>query len=182
MQKSMLLVTGGLVLWFAGACATAPSVPATPSSADITETRLAQISMTATALCEDGIPEPAAYLVFGSPTPPPTPVGGYTPSPTPLPGDADRGHVLFTGEAACAACHSTGDNTWTVGPSLMGIASRAGQRRANTSAQDYLRAVIRSPDENISPSVMPGLMPRTYAATLTEAQIEDIVAYLMTLT
>ncbi|MBI1374485.1 MAG: c-type cytochrome [Phycisphaera sp.] len=43
---------------------------------------------------------------------------------TKLTGDADRGKALFTGRAACFACHTVNKVGNTIGPDLTGIASR----------------------------------------------------------
>jgi nitric oxide reductase subunit C len=134
--------------------------------------------MTATAECEEeGVV--MSYFLFGTPTPTYTPVGGL-PSPTPELGDALNGQALFNTDAACFSCHSVNPAEWLVGPSLSGIPKRAGERIENLSARDYLRLIIRDPSR-ITPSSIPGIMPTTYAQTLTDQQIEDIVAYLMTL-
>lgn len=134
--------------------------------------------MTATAECEEeGVV--MSYFLFGTPTPTATPIGGL-PSPTPELGDAMNGQILFNTDAACFSCHSVNAGEWLVGPSLAGIPARAGERIAGLAAHDYLRMIIRDPDR-ITPSLIPGIMPRTYAQTLTDRQIEDLVAYLMTL-
>lgn len=142
---------------------------------------LSGADMTATALCL--VTLPPGYLrgweLFGTPTPDPN----VTPSPTPSlpPGDAARGEVLFDGDAACAACHNVESQDMSVGPPLMTIAQWAGERRAGISAEEYLHAVIVDPDGAITPLTRPGIMPRTYAQSLTPQQIADLVAYLLTL-
>lgn len=162
---------------------TLPAPTATQSTAglstpDAQNQVMSYADMTATAECEEeGVV--MAYVLFGTPTPTYTPIGAL-PSATPPAGDAASGQVLFHGEAACFSCHSTMPAEWLVGPSLSGISSRASTRVEGWSAQDYLRVIIRDPDR-ITPSAIPGIMPRTYSQTLSTRDIEDIVAYLMTL-
>lgn len=163
----------GVVSFATGCGANSPATSAvsTLSPEDITAT-----------LCAEGSAQPVmAWVLFGTPTRTATPPGGVAPSPTPPAGSVEDGKTLFNTTAACSTCHSTTPGEWLVGPSLAGIATRAGEKRAGLSAQDYLRGVIYSPDENVIPQAIPGIMPRTYSSTLSQEQIEDIVAYLMTL-
>jgi nitric oxide reductase subunit C len=105
-----------------------------------------------------------------------------------------RGKALFNGAAACATCHSIAPGTVLVGPSLAGIAVRAGERirepgyhgEAKT-AQGYLRESILHPSAFIAPggnfATAQGVsfMLATYSETLKPGQVDDLVAYLMTL-
>jgi cytochrome c551/c552 len=50
-----------------------------------------------------------------------TPAYGFRPN-----SPEARGFALFSGKGRCASCHSLSANTVIVGPSLAGIASRAG--------------------------------------------------------
>jgi mono/diheme cytochrome c family protein len=119
------------------------------------------------------------YLLYGSPTPTPIPLDAE-PTAT-FVGSAANGETLFHSVAACNACHSTTNENWMVGPPLKGIGERAISKAHTKNARDYLRAVILNPDENIMPQAMPGIMPRSYRYTLTAEQIEDIIAYLLSL-
>lgn len=134
--------------------------------------------MTATALCLVPQDPVMLYEIFGTPTPSPVPVSAL-PSPTPQVGDVTNGETLFHSAAACNACHTT-NGEWLVGPSMLGISQRAGLKGVDVLAQDYLRSVINDP-KNVYPSIFPGVMPITYSQSLTAEQIEDLIAYLMTL-
>ena len=68
-----------------------------------------------------------------------------------------------------------------VGPTLKGIASRAGSRIAGKSAAQYLHDHILNPNDFIPPGFQPNVMPPTFGQTLTAQQIDDLVAYLLTL-
>jgi cytochrome c len=68
-----------------------------------------------------------------------------------------------------------------VGPSLGGIANVAGQMVSGQSAEEYLHESIVSPDAYVVEGFQSGIMPSNYGTQLSEQQINDLVAYLMTL-
>jgi len=98
-------------------------------------------------------------------------------------GDAAAGEKVFNEVAApaCNTCHSLEADQVLVGPSLAGIGSVAGSREAGKSAADYLRESIADPNGYVVDGFSANLMPATYGGQLTEQQIEDLVAYMMTL-
>jgi cytochrome c len=67
------------------------------------------------------------------------------------------------------------------GPNLSGVALRAGQRVPNQSAEAYLRESIVAPYAYVLPGYQSGIMIRNYEEYLSPQQIDDLVAYLMTL-
>ena len=101
-------------------------------------------------------------------------------------GDPAAGEALFKqatiGSApSCSVCHSTEPGQTGVGPSLAGVASRAGQRVPGQSAEDYLRQSILNPNAYIVPGYAPNGMYQDFAKVLTDKQVNDLVAYLLTL-
>jgi cytochrome c2 len=96
------------------------------------------------------------------------------------PGDPRRGDQIFNRLAGCNACHDVQSGIKIVGPSLVGIASRAVTRKPDTDAASYLRESILAPNAFIVAEYPPNLMPTTFANTLSKQQIEDLVAYLLT--
>lgn len=101
-------------------------------------------------------------------------------------GDAAAGEALFkqptiNSAPGCPVCHSTEPNQAGVGPSLAGVASRAGQRVAGQSAEDYLRQSILNPNAYIVRGYAPNGMYQDFGKVLTDKQVNDLVAYLMTL-
>ena len=104
--------------------------------------------------------------------------GGAAPA-----GDAAAGETVFNEVAvpACGTCHSLEPDVVLVGPSLAGIGNQAGSRVSGQSAADYLRESIVDPDAYMVEGFGPGIMPSTYATQLSDEQIADLVAYLMTL-
>ncbi|HVO43280.1 MAG TPA: c-type cytochrome [Aggregatilineales bacterium] len=112
---------------------------------------------------------------------------------TAVAGDPRHGADLFANGAggvapACSTCHYTDHDEVKVGPSLMGVASRAASRVPGQDAYTYLRTSILEPNAYIvqDPSHVFGaggqsLMYQTYAKDLTPSQIDDLLAYLLTL-
>jgi nitric oxide reductase subunit C len=94
---------------------------------------------------------------------------------------------------ACAACHSIAPNVNIVGPSLAGIAATATTRIRSADyhgqakdAAGYIRESILAPNAHVlpGPTYSAGgrsLMPSDYAQTLKPEQVDQIVAYLLTL-
>ena len=102
---------------------------------------------------------------------------------TPAGGDAQAGQLVFTEVAAptCSSCHSVQAGDTIVGPSLAGIANVAGQMVSGQSAEVYLHESIVDPDAYLVEGFQAGIMPSNYGTQLSEQQINDLVAYLMTL-
>ncbi len=91
-------------------------------------------------------------------------------------GDTAQGEALFAG-LGCGDCHSL-DGTPGAGPSLAGIAARAGDTVAGLSAADYLRQAIVEPAAHVVEGYPP-IMPAY--DTLSDADLAALVAYLLTL-
>ena len=112
-------------------------------------------------------------------------VGPIAPSPTATldaASAAGRGQSLFTGTVArCSTCHALSADTVIVGPSLAGVATRAADRVAGLSAEEYLYQSILDPDAFKAPGFENTAMDPTLARTLTIEQVDDLVAYLLTL-
>lgn len=98
-------------------------------------------------------------------------------------GDAAAGKALFAqsvigSNPGCITCHALEAGKTLVGPSMAGIASRAGGTVAGQSAEQYVRQSITEPDAYVVKGFAKGLMPKP---TLTDKQVNDLVAYLLTL-
>ena len=95
---------------------------------------------------------------------------------------AGEGKKLYESGGAsmvpCATCHTL-DGTELVGPSLQGIASRAGERVPGVSAEDYLEQSILYPSSYLVEGYADSMLDM-YSTTLTQSEIEAVVAYLMT--
>lgn len=116
--------------------------------------------------------------------------GGTDPTsaePTPV-GNAANGETLFTepviGEnnaPGCITCHSLEPDVVIVGPSQAGLAIRAETRVPGQTAEEYIRNSIVNPNDYIVDGFAEGLMYQNYATDLTPEQIDDLVAYTLTL-
>jgi mono/diheme cytochrome c family protein len=101
-------------------------------------------------------------------------------------GDPAAGKALFAQslidtQPGCVTCHSVDPNVTVLGPSLAGIGMEAAWRVEEMSDEDYLRQSIMEPDVYVVEGFSHGLMPKALANVLSEQQIADLVAYLLTL-
>lgn len=101
-------------------------------------------------------------------------------------GDAEAGEQLFNqstidGAPGCVTCHSLQPDEVLVGPSQAGIASRAEERSPDQSAAEYLRESIVNPDSFVVEGFSPGVMYQNYEEDLSTEQIDNLVAFLLTL-
>jgi mono/diheme cytochrome c family protein len=127
----------------------------------------------------------------GAQAPTPEPLTAEEIGPPETTGDAAAGAALFAslppealaaGAVTCASCHHVEPGSGTlVGPSLSGVAARAATRDPNLTAAQYLRVSITHPNNYIVEGFNAGAMPATFKDALTPEQIEDLVAYLLTL-
>ena len=113
-------------------------------------------------------------------------------------GDATHGADLFAQKvklasgtnAPCTACHSLVPGEVKTGPSLAGVASRAGSREPGKSVEDYLRESIQQPSayivsddpaHNFKGTNGKSLMPDGLANQMSPQDLADLIAYLLTL-
>jgi len=132
------------------------------------------------------------------PTPPPAPAAATSSSSTAVPpADEDTvavdGEALFNGLATiegyvgCITCHTTDSGAGiSLGPSLAGIALRAGERIPDLSAEEYLRQSVIAHDDFVVEGYEPGMVSvvlsgRQFGEILSEEQIEALVEFLSTL-
>jgi mono/diheme cytochrome c family protein len=157
---------GGQTVAVAPAAATAtpvaPAATATPAAPAAAQPTLAPVTISAAdagAATNSGDPVSGAAL-FGA-----------------MPSEA-----LLAGAVNCSSCHNIAVGSGTlVGPTLSGIAKTAETRIPGMNAVQYIRSSIVNPKGYVVQGFTPGIMPQTFAKALTPAQIEDLVAYLLTL-
>lgn len=101
-------------------------------------------------------------------------------------GDAERGAQIFTQghnqSPPCSTCHyvASGQTGFTLGPNLAGIAQRAGTRVEGLSAAQYLHQSIVDPHRYVVSGYREIMYP-SYAQHFTERDIQDLIAYMLTL-
>lgn len=111
-----------------------------------------------------------------------------TPSPVPTVDDTPtgRGEVLFNttvGGFACSTCHYATSRR-LIGPGLAEIAERFETYGIEGTVEDYLLVSILNPREFIAQGEPPypeNIMPINYAELFTEEEIQDIIAYILSL-
>ena len=110
-------------------------------------------------------------------------------------GDPARGEALFkqtklgpNDAPGCNTCHSLEPGEVKVGPPLAGVATHAAETLEDpdyngqaTTVEQYLRESIVNPDAFVSHGFAPGVMYQKFGEDLTEEEIADLVAFMMTL-
>lgn len=109
-------------------------------------------------------------------------------------GNPNNGQRIYNGDVPvrgargdimpCARCHPVREGekpNFPVGINLYGLADRAGVMVPGKDAQAYLRESILDPDAYLAGNFQDGLMSREYPTALTRQQVDDLVAYLLTL-
>ena len=103
-------------------------------------------------------------------------------------GNVANGESLFNdsiiGAASapgCITCHSLEPGVVIVGPSHSDIGARAETAVSGMSPEEYLRESIKEPNAQITEGFTEGVMHQTYGEELTNTQINDLVAFMLTL-
>ncbi|GEM_PF-635076 len=125
-------------------------------------------------------PTPALTTIPLTPAPT-TAAGTQAASASGGQGDPKHGQQIFTGVGTCSTCHDVAQGIQIVGPSLKGVATRAATRKPGMSASDYLHESIVNPNAYVVQGFVAGVMPQNFAKTLSAKDIDDLVAYLLTL-
>lgn len=195
LMRAMLLL---IVASFAVACGTqATPVFEAPDEEAIVEVNAANADGEEVAVVPTATIEPTD-IPTEAPTDIPTiePTEVPTEEPTAAPSDpiarliavrdAANGEMLFneffaqTG-FACSTCHQVAAPGQLIGPSMYGIKNIAGARVEGEVAERYLYNSIMHPNDYVVEGFVEGVMPQTWGEVLTETEIYDIIAYLMTI-
>lgn len=95
-------------------------------------------------------------------------------------GNTAAGEQLYNSRGTCIGCHSLDHTPSIEGPSLSGIGASAATRRPGYSAPLFLYESIVYPRAYVVPGNLDGIMPTDYKSRLSQQQIADLIAFLMT--
>jgi mono/diheme cytochrome c family protein len=98
--------------------------------------------------------------------------GGETSDSAATAGEELFAQTVIGSQAGCATCHSLEPGVVIVGPSMDGIGNRG---------EDYLKESILDPDAKLADGFPAGTMPQVWEDELTSEQIDQLVAYMLTL-
>ncbi|HRF97192.1 MAG TPA: cytochrome c, partial [Aggregatilineales bacterium] len=84
-------------------------------------------------------------------------------------------------EWKCATCHLVDSDVAGVGPGLYSLSDRAGGRIPGYPAEVYVYHSIITPAQYIVSGYPEGLMPIGYGETLSQQDIYDVAAYILSL-
>jgi len=104
---------------------------------------------------------------------------------TPTSANLIHGEALYTqgkGEApACLNCHTLEAEAFGLGPTMIGISSRAAvEITPDQTVEDYLRESILNPNQFLVPGYR-NIMYGEYAKHFSEQDITDIIGYILSL-
>jgi cytochrome c2 len=103
----------------------------------------------------------------------------------PTSGDPLKGKQLFNAfqpaaGIACITCHRVDSEERLVGPGLLDVGHRVERRMPDMSTVEYLHQSIVNPSAYVVEGYA-DLMPKNWGNIFSEAQIDDLIAYLLTL-
>jgi cytochrome c2 len=121
-----------------------------------------------------------------APSPEPTAAPSVAGMPEGVTGDPVNGEILFKKmipqvNFACSTCHHVDRADRLIGPGLVNIVADAAEYAPDQTAYEYLHAAIVDPSAFVVPDYPDNLMPKTYAEVFTEQEVNDLVAYMLTL-
>jgi len=89
----------------------------------------------------------------------------------------DQGKNVF--KANCSACHTTTSDDVLVGPTMVGLDSRAGSMVDGLDARGYIEQSILEPAAFLNEDFQ-NLMPNPDGNSLSDEELEAVVEYLLT--
>lgn len=133
-------------------------------------------------------PTPTVEPPTATPTEEPTaapsdPIARLIASRDPVNGEALFGTQYDTnmGPFACSTCHYVDSNERLIGPGLLNIKDIAADREEGVIAERYLYNSIVDPNEYLVEGFVEGVMPQNWHDLMSDPEIYDIIAYLLTL-
>jgi mono/diheme cytochrome c family protein len=107
--------------------------------------------------------------------------GGGSADDTAAAGDKLFNQTVIGAQAGCVTCHSLDAGVVIVGPSMAGIANRAGNTVSGKSAEDYLEESILDPDAYLVDGFPAGTMPQVWQDELSGEQVDQLIAFMLTI-
>jgi cytochrome c oxidase subunit 2 len=158
-------------------------VPGTPTSVNATPNRLGTYVIVCAELCGIGHSQMRALAVVMTPA-------NFTKwvaeqqklanAPPPSSGGSTDAAATFT-SAGCAGCHTfaPANSSAAIGPDLDHLTADAAKYGKGETAEQYVRESIVDPGKVVVTGYSSGIMPSTFATSLTSAQIDALVSYLL---
>jgi cytochrome c551/c552 len=89
------------------------------------------------------------------------------------------GKAIFV-SAGCGACHTfkAAGTTAKIGPDL-DTAPTADAKKTNTALEAFVRESIVNPEAYISPGFPKNVMPKTFGTSLSKAQLDTLVSFIV---
>ncbi len=169
-----------ILLCLLAACSDAPAATTVPTTAP--SAAIPTLASTVADAVADATPgtQPAGSTDSESSSTDTT----YAGLPDTLAGLLPNADVVHGGELAvqqgCTACHSLDKDMRVIGPSFYDVGQVAAARVAGEGAAFYLYNSIIHPNQYVVETFLPGLMPQTYGEQLSEQDLADLIAYLLT--
>jgi mono/diheme cytochrome c family protein len=168
--------------------AAATSDAATANAPTFTPTATITATATATALPTNTATDRPTESASDTPLPPtavPTQEEAET-GDAEVAGDPAAGQLLFTtfvaqASFACNTCHLPDSESMLIGPGLQHVGERGATRVEGLTAPEYIRQSILEPSAFVVDGFVDNLMPKVYGQVFSDEDIDDLIAYLMTL-
>lgn len=166
----------------------------TPTNTAVPPTATSTPAATATTAPTDTLPPTEAPTAEATAVPPTEAPTEEAAVPAGAAGDPANGQTVFnTAHAlpdgvswACSACHSVDSSEMVmIGPGLYNVSVRSETYDVEAGGEAYIHNSIVNPQDFLAPhpqgATWPLPMPEGFGEVLTEQEINDLVAYLMTL-
>jgi cytochrome c oxidase subunit 2 len=156
------------------------AVPGVPQKLIATPDRIGTYMVTCAELCGIGHSQMRTVLHVMSPSDFAAWIAAQNEAGSqPAGGGSTDAAALFTSN--CASCHTfkPANATGTVGPDLDNLAADAAKYGAGQSPEDYVKESITDPSKVVVSGFAAGVMPSTFGTSLTAAQIDALVKYLL---
>ena len=166
--------------------ADAPTVPPTETPLPPTATPIPPtatlVPPTATSLPVTDIPEPTEASTEVTDVESGSGATAFTGDGDPALGEELFNTFIAEANFACATCHLPNSEEQLIGPGMLNVSVRAATRVEGESAEEYIRNSILHPSDFVVEGFPDMLMPQVYADVFNDEQLDNLIAYLFTLT